>query len=114
MTSGRAVTAGLSLEAWVAKREPPVPDALLRHVGDAADVPDVPAEAAGALETLLSEARRALGDALVGAGERRGAFRLLAADAYVTYACEIALQSSEPLPALLGIVSVVAAAPEEG
>jgi hypothetical protein len=63
---------------------------------------------------LLERAREALRDALSGEGERRGAFRLLAADAYVTYACEVALDSQDPTAALERVVEGVVAEAEVG
>jgi hypothetical protein len=56
---------------------------------------------------LTAEARRALAEARAGAGERRGAFRLLAADAYLTWASEVALASHDPAAALLRIIEEV-------
>lgn len=93
-SSGRGADAttedAADLRGWLAGREPPVPAALLRHL-------DGTSAHAGAdlLETLLVAARRALEDARAGEGERRGAFRLLAADAYLTYACEVALERED-------------------
>jgi hypothetical protein len=100
----------IELAAWMADREPPPPGALLAHMADA---PEVPADADPALDALLSVARRALRDALAREGERDGAFRLLAADAYLTYACEIALESSDPGGALLRVAEAVVAEAEE-
>jgi hypothetical protein len=63
---------------------------------------------------LLHEAGVALRDALAGRGERRGAFRLLAADAYLTYACEAALDSQDASAALERVVQKVVAEAEVG
>ena len=91
------------LRSWVSSREPPVPEAFLRLVH-----PGSSSEAEPSAEALLAEAGSALRDALSGTGERRGAFRLLAADAYLTYACELVVASEDPARALervaLGVV----------
>ena len=97
------------LRAWVAAQEPPAPDAFLELVEERA-----PSQERTTLDRLMSETRVALRDALAGRGERRGAFRLLAADAYLTYACELAIESSDPESALERIVSEVVAEAEEG
>jgi hypothetical protein len=60
-----------------------------------------------ALEVLLAGGVGALRDALAGVGERAGAFRLLAADAWVTYACERALEEADPATALRRILDGV-------
>jgi hypothetical protein len=88
-----------------------VPEALLRHFGDGEPPASTSAEALGA---LLSEAHAGLRDACAGRGERRGAFRLLAADAYLTYACEAALDRGDPSGDLRTMVSRVAREAEEG
>jgi hypothetical protein len=60
------------------------------------------------LDALCVEARAALREARLEAGERRGAYRLLAADAYLTYACEAALAADDPTEGLLRVVRQVA------
>lgn len=97
------------LRSWVSSREPPVPDAFLELVH-----PGVSSEAEPSAQALLAEARSALRDALTGTGERRGAFRLLAADAYLTYACELAAESEEPTRALERVALRVVEEAEEG
>lgn len=57
---------------------------------------------------LCDAAHRALDAAGHGAGEHRGAFQLLRADALVTLACEAALSAEEPDRVLVQIVSRVA------
>ena len=99
-----------TLRAWLLEREPKIPAALLRHL-DGAHSQFSPDEL---LETLLAEAEKALEDARAGEGERRGAFRLLAADAYVTYACEVALEGDDPAARLTQIVERVVREAEEG
>ena len=99
-----------TLRAWLLEREPPVPGALLRHL-DGAHSRVTPDEL---LDTLLGEAEKALEDARAGEGERRGAFRLLAADAYVTYACEVALEGDDPAARLVQVVERVVREAEEG
>jgi hypothetical protein len=99
-----------TLQAWLAEREPAVPAALLIELGG-----ERAAVAPGSLcETLAAEARSALADVRTGAGERRGAFRLLAADAYLTWASEVALASDDPAAALLRIVQEVVNEAEAG
>lgn len=99
-----------TLRDWLAEREPPVPGALLSHLSGERSV----ALTEPLLETLGAEARVALGDARRESGERRGAYRLLVADAYLTYACEVALQSDDPAAALLHIVHQVVEEAGEG
>lgn len=82
------------LRSWLAGRTPPPPDAL-------------PLAAAGGGEigeALLEAGVTALERALAGGGERGGAFDLLAADAWLTYACEHAASAAKPEPVLLHIV----------
>jgi hypothetical protein len=96
------------LRAWVAAQEPPAPDAFLELVEERAA-----SQKPTTLDTLMSETRVALRDALGERGERRGAFRLLAADAYLTYACELAIEGPDPEVALERIVAEVVAEAEE-
>jgi hypothetical protein len=90
------------LTEWLVGREPAAPAAMVVHLDGAR-----PTSAADPLAALTNEARAALDDARRESGERRGAFRLLAADAYLTYACEAALDASDPRAALLGLVGRV-------
>lgn len=83
------------MEGWLRERTPPVPDAFgpwMRPVRPAAPA---------SVEALAEEALEALAAALdPGDLPRRGAFRLLAADAFVTYACEAALEEEDPVKVL--------------
>jgi hypothetical protein len=97
------------LRGWVAAQDPAAPDAFLELVDSG-----TPAREPAVLDTLLSEARSALEDALAEEGERRGAFRLLAADAYLTYASELALETQDPAVVLKRIVAEVVAEAEDG
>jgi hypothetical protein len=55
--------------------------------------------------TLAREADRALRLALEGEGrERSGAFDLLAADGFLTYAAEVALEGADPTSTLKDLV----------
>ena len=99
----------MGLRAWAAAQKPTAPDAFLELVEESAPAPERSTQG-----TLMSEAGAALRDALAGRGERRGAFRLLAADAYLTYACELAVESQSPETVLERIVSEVVAEAEEG
>jgi hypothetical protein len=99
-----------TLRAWLLERDPPIPEALLRHLdGGLSGI-----TSDELLETLLAHAEGALEDARGGEGERRGAFRLLAADAYVTYACEVALDGDDPAARLIHVVERVVREAEEG
>jgi len=80
-------SADLALREWIASRQPPVPKAFSDYMRPAQ--PD----ATAGVDALVAEARRALDFALQGgARERRGAFDLLAADGFATWACEAALE----------------------
>lgn len=65
---------------------------------------------AGLSRELGDRGVRALRDALERPGrDREAAFRLLAADAYLTWACEAAVEREEPEAALRGLLDRVAA-----
>ena len=83
------------LKGWLAGRSPAPPDALPLPVSDAAGDPEV---------RLMDAASDALDRALAGRGERGGAYDLLAADAWVTYACEHAAAAEDPEAALLQVL----------
>jgi hypothetical protein len=100
----------VDLRGWLVEQQPPVPEAFLKLVD--AEKSSVSGRPLG--DELLARARAALRDALAGEGERRGAFRLLAADAYVTYACDLALDSRDPTAALEQVVEGVVAEAEVG
>jgi hypothetical protein len=101
--AGSAPAAGRTLRDWLSEREPAVPAALLAQMGGERPL----ALAEPPLEALAVEARAGLRDARVGAGERGGAYRLLVADAYLTYACEVALASGDPAGSLQRVVHQV-------
>lgn len=88
-----------SLSEWLAHREPPVPAPFAEYL--AASDP-----AAGVtVAALADEADRALRLALEGGGrERSGAFDLLAADGFLTYAAELALEEADPTSTLRDLV----------
>ena len=103
---------GSTVREWLQERHPAAPDALLRHLEVDRSADDT--APADVLEALLSRADRALRDACAGHGERRGAFRLLAADAYLTWACEAALEDEAPSARLREIVARVTRHAEGG
>lgn len=79
-----------TLREWIMSRQPPVPEAFAEYMQ-----PAEPNAVAG-VDALVAEAGRALGFALQGdARERRGAFDLLAADGFATWACEAALEQPQ-------------------
>lgn len=81
----------MTLAAWIDARRPPVPVGF----GDWMR-PEEPSAPAG-VESLAREAEAALSRALEPRGRpRRGAFDLLAADGFLTWACEAALESGDP------------------
>lgn len=97
------------LRAWLEEREPAVPAEFLGRLapegaGGGAEGP------APVSEDLLEEGLRALRDALEHVGERDGAFRLLAADAWITYACADAVEEDDADARLLSILDAVVGA----
>jgi len=90
----------MTLATWLAGRSPRVPDAFQSHV--APQEPDrVPATAAERVDLLASEAQDALGRAGDrDVADRAGAFDLLAADAWATWAAEATLEADDPVAAL--------------
>jgi hypothetical protein len=87
-------------EAWLAAREPVPPPGLVARLR-ASDEPP------GPLAQRLARAALARLDlALARPGRvRESAFRLLEADALLTYACEAALESADPESVLLDILA---------
>ncbi|MBT8398065.1 MAG: hypothetical protein HKO65_12645 [Gemmatimonadetes bacterium] len=88
------------LEIWLRERVPEIPAPflpfLLEGVGDGLG-----------LEALASEGEAALNRAVQESGKgREAAFHLLAADAFLTYACEVAAEESgeEDLPGQLKVL----------
>lgn len=88
-----------SLAAWLRTRTPSVPEPFLSELLSEADRPW------NGPEGLLEEGLTALDEALAAPGrDRAAAFRLLAGDAFLTYACEAAAekdQTGETLERLL-------------
>ena len=92
-----------SLLDWMRSQDPIAPEAFLRLLElqlQGTLRPEL-------LDALIAEARSALGDALAGEGERQGAFRLLAADALLTWAAEAALDTEDPEAALRLVLQAV-------
>jgi len=88
-----------TLGEWISGRTPPVPAAFAEQV-----TPER-ADAEGTSESLLRETRVALTRALAcESGDRQGAFALLAADAFATWAAEAALETADPEGELLRLV----------
>ncbi len=95
--------AALTIGEWIVRGERPVPEPLRRRlVADGSEAADGPAPGAGDVEAdgPLAAAGPVAADALIQAAEREAracragrrrdreaAFGLLAADAYITYAC---------------------------
>ncbi|MGE0159379.1 MAG: hypothetical protein AB7T31_08190 [Gemmatimonadales bacterium] len=83
--------------AWLAGRRPEPPEDLARAL---AFQPRA-AVSGSAVEALAAEGRARLARARAELGRvRESAFRLLEADALVTYACEAALEQDDPESAL--------------
>jgi hypothetical protein len=85
--------------SWLAARRPAPP-------ADLAAALDVAGEEDGSLVEVLASAGRARLDvARAHPGRvRQSAFRLLEADALLTYACEAALEAEEPITALQSVL----------
>jgi len=107
-------TGEATLRGWLEGRTPPVPPAFLPRLldGEAASRSVLEESPGSTLDALLTEAREALRSALAGDGEREGAFHLLAADAWITYACEAALASEDATGALRRTLAEILAAAE--
>jgi len=95
------VTPGSTVASWLAPRVARVPAAFRPWTGPGA--PEAPADP----ETLAREARAALASAADGSGPHRGAFHLLAADAFATYACQAALDDPHPDVALARVMAIL-------
>ena len=90
---------------WLETRRPRPPEDLRERLHDVAGGPA--RERSDLSETLLSSARGALARALSQPGRvRNAAFDLLVVDALVTYACEAALEGSDPDAVLDGLISI--------
>ena len=99
--AGAAVTLG----AWLEAKIPPVPPAFRARL-----LADAEAGAPAPGSPPFSRVRSALKGALAREGERKGAFRLLAADAWITYACEAALAADDAEAELRSVLDEVLAA----
>ena len=87
----RVTREGESLEAWLAERTPEIPEAFRPHLLSSNP------EAFQGPETLGDLGAEAIAEALAAPGRnRQSAFRLLAGDALLTYACEAAGQEEDP------------------
>jgi hypothetical protein len=92
-------------QAWLAAREPRPPETMRRRLEVEAP-PGIPlwkALADGGL-AALGRARSAPGRV------RESAFQLLVGDALLTYACEAAVEASDPTAALSSILETVGSA----
>lgn len=79
-----------TLAEWIAGRTPPAPEAFQPWLAAGTVIQG------GAAPTLAEEAVRSLAEALARPGRNReGAFHLLAADGYLTYACEAAAEAAD-------------------
>lgn len=89
----------MDARAFLASRTPPPPEPLARRMdGEALD-------GTTPVEGLAEAAFRALEETRAAPGRvRRSAYHLLAADALLTWACEAALESSDPEPLLAGLL----------
>ena len=92
----------MTLAAWIASRRPPVPAAF------AAWARPTEPDRAASVQALVNEARVAYGRAEAPEGRPRGgAFDLLAADGFATWACEIALDDADPDAALRDVLDAL-------
>ena len=75
---------------WMAGRTPSAPAAFVRWLDSEAEVSD------GVSAALLDKALQSLDEALARPGRNReGALHLLAADGFLTYACEAATEADD-------------------
>ncbi len=96
------MTAEETVRGWIERRTPPVPEKFRRWVTPA--TPDVKMS----VSALVGEARRSLDRGRdLDPRAREGAFDLLAADGFVTWACEAALDARDPVASLAGIVEAL-------
>lgn len=89
------------LIAWLEAAGPPAPEEFASWLEPSADVDVSP-------EALAREAASALTETLRGLGSgREGAFHLLAADAWATYACEVAADETDVPRALERVLELL-------
>jgi len=96
-----------TLRSWLDGRTPPPPPEVAEGLrsGGWTDAPGGAGSADAVTERLLEAARSRLAKARTRPGRvRESAFDLLAGDAWVTYACEAALDSDDPDAALARIL----------
>lgn len=87
------------LGSWIAARTPPVPGDFGRWMRPSDE------SAPAGVTALAAEAEQALSRALSPEGRPRGgAFDLLAADGFLTWACEAAIESDDPDAALQRLI----------
>jgi hypothetical protein len=89
------------VEAWLARRTPAPPQGLAEAMRPLAAGTSLYASLADAGLDRLQQARARPGRV------RESAFRLLEADALLTYACEAALESDDPEAALRRILAAI-------
>lgn len=91
-----------SVDRWLEGRLSAVPP-VLRSWLHRSEGPDT-----GVMEPLVARGRAALADAVARPGRNRdAAFHLLAADAYLTWACEAAAEEADPGDALAALIQSV-------
>ena len=88
---------------WIRGRTPPAPEAFLPWLdASSRDPDDIPS-------ALLEHALRSLDEALARPGRNReGALHLLAADGFLTYACEAATETDDVDAVLRSLLERVA------
>lgn len=91
-----------TLEVWLSGRKPRVPEPFLPHL---LELGDGPAHTAGLLRRGVETLDRALRDP---GRNRESAFRLLSADAFLTYACEAAVQEEDAADSLKRVLDDLA------
>lgn len=93
-------------DSWLDARRPLPPGDLAARLAEVG----VPAHVSGRshVEALAEAGRRRLDEARAESGRvRETAFRLLEADALLTYACEAALETDDPTAALQAVLTAV-------
>ena len=91
-----------SVRGWIETRTPPVPEGCETWMAPASP------HAEASVTALVLEARQSLTRVQEADDRSRlGAFDLLAADGFVTWACESALEQVDPVASLTGIVDAL-------